>query len=191
MSNPNQSEERYWSRLVSTVGCIAKVCAKCGIEKPATEFTKRNDGRGGGLQSQCKECHRERATKYREQHPDKHKAAYTKWRRENPSAVKQSYADWAKNNRHLRRANDHNRMERAAGGKLSGGLAKKLLRLQRGKCACCRVHLGDDYHMDHVMPLALGGENIDDNIQLLCPTCNRSKHAKHPVDFMQQRGFLI
>lgn len=45
--------------------------------------------------------------------------------------------------------------------------------------------------MDHIMPLALGGTNTDDNIQLLCPTCNRSKHAKHPVDFMQQRGFLL
>jgi len=41
------------------------------------------------------------------------------------------------------------------------------------------------------MPLALGGANADDNIQLLRSTCNQQKHAKHPVDFMQQKGFLL
>ena len=41
------------------------------------------------------------------------------------------------------------------------------------------------------MPIALGGKNVDDNVQLLCAACNLSKQAKHPVDFMQQRGFLL
>lgn len=77
------------------------------------------------------------------------------------------------------------------GGQLSCGLADKLFSLQSGLCPCCRAPLGDDYHMDHIMPLALGGSNTDDNIQLLRQTCNMQKHAKHPVDFMQSRGFLL
>lgn len=81
--------------------------------------------------------------------------------------------------------------KREAGGKLSPGLAEKLFKLQRGKCACCGEPLGADYHLDHIMPLALGGTNTDDNIQLLRQLCNNQKHAKHPVDFMQQRGFLL
>lgn len=40
------------------------------------------------------------------------------------------------------------------------------------------------------MPIARGGSNTDDNVQLLCPACNLKKSAKHPVDFMQERGFL-
>jgi 5-methylcytosine-specific restriction endonuclease McrA len=45
--------------------------------------------------------------------------------------------------------------------------------------------------MDHIIPLALGGANTDDNIQLLRATCNLQKHTKHPIDFMQQRGYLL
>lgn len=55
----------------------------------------------------------------------------------------------------------------------------------------CGKPLGDAYHLDHVMPLALGGSNTDDNMQLLRDRCNLQKHAKHPVDFMQERGFLL
>lgn len=36
-----------------------------------------------------------------------------------------------------------------------------------------------------------GGANDKSNIQLLCPHCNLSKGAKHPVDFMQERGMLL
>lgn len=73
----------------------------------------------------------------------------------------------------------------------SKGLAERLFRLQRGKCACCKKPLGSDYHLDHIMPLALGGVNEDSNIQLLRAKCNMQKHTVHPVEFMQQRGFLL
>lgn len=82
--------------------------------------------------------------------------------------------------------------KKGAGGKLSKGLAIKLFKLQRGQCACgCGQSLRNDYHMDHIMPLALGGANTDDNMQLLTSRCNQEKHAKHPIDFMQSRGFLL
>ena len=74
---------------------------------------------------------------------------------------------------------------------LSVGLSAKLFKLQKGKCPCCKQPLGDDYHLDHKMPLALGGTNTDENMQLLRSICNLQKHAKHPVDFMQERGYLL
>ena len=91
------------------------------------------------------------------------------------------------------RINCQNRRARkiAVGGKLSKGLTEKLYKLQRGKCACCGKLLGDNYHLDHRMPIALGGANEDWNIQLLRSTCNHEKHAKHPIDFMQERGYLL
>lgn len=76
-------------------------------------------------------------------------------------------------------------------GRLSEDLAERLYLLQKGKCPCCSQPLGDDYHLDHIIPLALGGTNTDENMQLLRAVCNMQKHAKHPVDFMQSRGFLL
>lgn len=77
-------------------------------------------------------------------------------------------------------------------GKLSKGIADKLMKLQRGRCAVCRRDVSKGkYHLDHVMPMALGGVNEDFNMQILCPPCNQRKSAKHPVDFMQSRGLLI
>lgn len=76
--------------------------------------------------------------------------------------------------------------------RLPRGTVKRIGSLQRWKCAVCHgclCRLG--YHMDHIMPLAKGGQHTPGNIQLLCPTCNVRKSAKHPIDFMQQRGFLL
>lgn len=111
----------------------------------------------------------------------------------NSEKVKATRAKWAEANREQLRTLRHNYRARksANGGKLSKDIADRLFVLQRGKCACCGLPLGTDYHLDHIMPLALGGSNTDDNIQLLRSSCNHQKRAKHPVEFMQQRGFLL
>ncbi|MGZ4957334.1 MAG: HNH endonuclease [Methylobacter sp.] len=78
------------------------------------------------------------------------------------------------------------------GGSLSKGITAKLMYLQKGKCAVCKTSVKKKgHHLDHIMPIALGGSNTDDNIQILCPTCNLQKGAKHPQVFMQSRGFLL
>lgn len=115
------------------------------------------------------------------------------WRAANPERVKANYARWEAENPDVRRTINRNRRARIRGngGKLSKGLDAKLYALQRGMCACCGQPLGDDYNLDHIMPLSLGGKNTDDNMQLLRKKCNLQKKAKHPVDFMQSRGFLL
>lgn len=64
-------------------------------------------------------------------------------------------------------------------------------KLQRGRCAICREKLGSETHIDHIMPLALGGQNRRSNLQLTCAPCNLSKGAVHPVEFAQSLGRLI
>ena len=125
---------------------------------------------------------------------EKIKNTRDKWRAANKERESATTSAWKASNPDKRRSYDQSRRanKMASGGKLSPGIAKKLFKLQRGKCACgCGQPLGDDYHLDHCMPLALGGSNTDDNIQLLTATCNLKKGAKHPVVFMQLRGFLL
>lgn len=140
-----------------------------------------------------RELLRERAAKSRAANLEKRRKQDAIRRAANPEKSRASVAKWAASNPEKIRINKHNRRARklASGGKLSPNLAARLLKLQRGKCACCGEPLGDNYHLDHIMPLALGGTNTDDNIQLLRDVCNFQKHMKHPVDFMQSRGFLL
>lgn len=102
-------------------------------------------------------------------------------------------AAWRKANPHQNTIDANRRRARKAGsdGRLSPDIEERLLKAQKGRCPCCRQPLGADYHLDHILPLALGGTNTDDNVQLLRAVCNRQKHAKHPVDFMQAKGFLL
>jgi 5-methylcytosine-specific restriction endonuclease McrA len=54
---------------------------------------------------------------------------------------------------------------------------------QRGRCYWCHEKVGKSYHVDHVMPLALGGSNGPENIVIACISCNLRKSAKHPMDW--------
>jgi 5-methylcytosine-specific restriction endonuclease McrA len=130
---------------------------------------------------------------YRAENPDSVKQATAEWRRLNPEKVKLYSKAWAAANIEKVRMSSRNRraLRLRNGGKLSDGLADKLFLLQRGKCACCGDLLGENYHMDHIIPLSRGGPNTDENTQLLTRRCNLQKKAKDPIDFMQSRGFLL
>jgi 5-methylcytosine-specific restriction endonuclease McrA len=76
-------------------------------------------------------------------------------------------------------------------GRLPRGTVARLRELQRNRCALCAKSLASGFHVDHVIPLALGGEHSRLNVQLLCPTCNVRKNAKHPIRFAQENGKLL
>lgn len=141
-------------------------------------------------------------------YPEKARAVAAKWKAANPKKIAAYYATnkekiaarhaaWDKSNPEARRmigrigAHTRRARKRENGGKLSPSLSNKLFILQRGKCACCGRSLGKNYHLDHIVPLFLGGANEDWNIQLLRAKCNLEKHAKHPIEFMQSRGYLL
>jgi 5-methylcytosine-specific restriction endonuclease McrA len=101
------------------------------------------------------------------------------WRSKNPDAVR------------IFLANRRARVLRQT-GVVSRDIANRLMILQKGRCGACRNSLSaTGYHLDHIHPISKGGAHADSNMQLLCPTCNHEKHAKHPVDFMQSKGFLL
>ena len=128
----------------------------------------------------------------RKKDPEKRKASVKKWREKNKERHAAYQKKYQVENLELFRIHAQNRRALHLGSKLSKGLMAKLMALQKGKCACCHIGLKEvKVHMDHIMPLALGGSNDDSNIQLLCQGCNQVKHAKHPVEFMQSRGMLL
>lgn len=164
----------------------------------ATRKSKREQNREAVLAAKARyrEKNRKRLADkqraYRDLHVQRENERAKAWYLANPDRALENRIEYYKNNKvkYIQRGIVRRSKLRET-GKLSVGLERKLLLLQKGKCACCGNKLGDDYHIDHIMPLALGGENVDSNIQLLRAKCNLSKSAKHPVDYMQSKGFLI
>lgn len=122
-----------------------------------------------------------------------------RWYEANKSYVaeqKKLYAETPKG-KAVARANNHNRRAQKLnnGGKHTGAEILALFELQSGVCPYCKAKLykngNNKYHIDHIMPLSKGGSNSIENLQLLCPTCNLSKHDKLPEEFAQQHGKLL
>lgn len=42
------------------------------------------------------------------------------------------------------------------------------------------------WHLDHIIPISLGGENIFDNLASTCSTCNLMKHNLPEIDFLNK-----
>jgi 5-methylcytosine-specific restriction endonuclease McrA len=74
-------------------------------------------------------------------------------------------------------------MRKGAPGRHTANDILELLERQGYRCAAphCGVDILRNYHVDHIVPLARGGSNWPDNLQVLCPTCNMSKKAT-PMD---------
>ena len=51
----------------------------------------------------------------------------------------------------------------------------ELMFLQFNSCTICAIGIAEDYHIDHIQPLADWWEHTIHNIQLLCPSCNLKK----------------
>ena len=56
-----------------------------------------------------------------------------------------------------------------------------------GKCALCgRKLLYEEMTLDHIVPLAMGGADAEENLQCACNACNLFKGSILPEDFMQR-----
>lgn len=116
-------------------------------------------------------------------------AQHQEWRRKNPEKAVAEVLRWQKRNPDkVREYRTKNRAKRRnAQGAVSNGYIGFLLRQQDWKCVYCRTHLAE-YHVDHIIPVAAGGKTEDENLQLLCPPCNRSKGSKMPSVFAMERA---
>ncbi len=165
---------------------MTKTCGQCGRTLPATtEFFHRDKNRPSGLYSWCKECNRAR----RNQHYADHAERYSEYNRSfyaaNAEEKKRMAREWHERNPERARAHARAsaaRRRRAPGNHTAADVDAQYAR-QRGRCYWCGERVGQTYHVDHVIPLKLGGSNAPENIVVACPRCNQVKHAKHPMDF--------
>lgn len=194
-------------------GIELKKCRCCGEAKPLSDYHCEKS-RGGRLVAKCKKCaNAQRSERYelakakglidKERSAQASRDHYSRAKERVLEASRQSYlrnkekvlvrsAQWKRENRdHMAARMAQRRAKAAEADSYTKGDIQILRLVQKNLCAVCRCDLGNTHHVDHIVPLKLGGGNRKENIQLLCPTCNCQKGAKHPIDFMQQKGYLL
>lgn len=171
---------------------MQKFCKRCNCES-----TRYADGR-------CITCTLARNAEWAKQNSDKKNKISRKWnelnrhqKREINAIYRTAKNEEIKQKRKLQRKNDPSieRVKSATrkalklgnGGSLSKNIVQVLLEKQNGLCACCQQPLNGVFHLDHIMPLSLGGKNDDDNVQLLLPRCNLQKFTSTPEEFIARR----
>jgi 5-methylcytosine-specific restriction endonuclease McrA len=115
----------------------------------------------------------EQTRKYREAHPGYFSERSRAWQQANPECHA--------TNQRARRAR-----QRQAEGHHSADDIRAIYNEQDGLCFWCGCEVGATYHVDHLMPLVLGGTNSPENLAITCPSCNIAKGAKHPLVFLEE-----
>lgn len=188
----------------------ARQCRKCGEVKALSEFHASR----GRVWFQCWQCYydqvrewhaanKDRVTEIKRAHrssnreAERAKAREKYWAdhaatRANRNEKQKQWRD-ANPERHRSYLAKRRKQLQSSGESFSASDVKELFATQGGKCAepSCRTALSDGYHVDHIMPLALGGRNTAENIQLLCARCNVKKGSKHPIRWANENGRLF
>ncbi|MGU3456575.1 HNH endonuclease signature motif containing protein [Brevundimonas sp. M1A4_2e] len=118
----------------------------------------------------------EAVRRYCESHPDRKREAALKYRNANLESCRQYARDYARLNpeKGLARAA---RRRAACRVDLTPEEQSRVLALY-DLAARLKALTGDDYHVDHIVPLAKGGLHHPDNMVVMLADLNRRKHAR-------------
>jgi 5-methylcytosine-specific restriction endonuclease McrA len=108
-----------------------------------------------------------------------HYAANSETARARSAAYSREHPEWNATNSRNRRA-----LMRQAPGTHTAIDVRTQYDRQKGRCSWCGCKVAwRRKHVDHVVPLALGGSNGPENLVIACAHCNDSKGAKSPMEW--------
>ncbi|MGI8910832.1 MAG: HNH endonuclease [Rubrobacteraceae bacterium] len=130
-----------------------------------------------------------RQKRYREANEERIKTRDRAYYLANKEEIKTRIAAYKRSNPDSVRASQDRRRGRkqATGGSYSAEEVANMYESQGGLCAYCELPLNGKYHVDHMTPLCLGGTNSWENLAVVCPFCNQSKHTKTVEEFFETR----
>jgi 5-methylcytosine-specific restriction endonuclease McrA len=163
-----------------------KQCTFCNELKNFIEFSP--DKRvSSGLQSRCKSCFAETAKQKRLLDPLKHREAVKKSREKHYEKVlernkkyrmknKEKVFKWKKRDRALNRARilADNAKRRSL---TSGPVTKEIRAIYALRDFYVAMSLGENFHVDHIIPLSKGGKHAVYNLQVIPAKDNLRKGA--------------
>ena len=164
-----------------------KQCTACKQTKPIIEYSPSKHG-GFGVQAKCKPCyaelmkarrldnplaHREAVKKSTEKHYDKKLQRNNAYRLANPDKV----SAWKQKDRTVNKAriSADNAMRRS---KINGKLTPEINQMYALRNFYIAMSLGDNFHVDHITPLAKGGFHCHTNLRVLPAIDNLRKGVK-------------
>lgn len=152
---------------------MGKLCTKCDITKPLSEFTRRKNS-PDGLSYWCKLCQSKSHKNWRKAHPKRSRTRLGLPRRRRKSKTTAVQRWHAKHPDSLKASRQKYRARKlGAVGVFTAEEFIALCDLVEGRCVAC----GEikPLEADHVIPLTKEGRSDLSNIQPLCKKCNMTK----------------
>jgi len=128
-----------------------------------------------------------------EQQREKSRQSSLAYWRKNPERRKENARQYYLKNKEKAyvRVRTRRARKQQSGGTFSKADVEYLWELQGGKCVfCLKTLFRNKFHVDHHVPLALGGANDRTNLRLLHKKCNLEKGARDPVEHARRNGLL-
>jgi len=100
--------------------------------------------------------------------------------RDNAEAKKEYQRDYYRKNPEVYQRSRAKRNARKRGVEHQPYTRREIYDRDGGSCRDCGKSLPygpGGFHIDHIVPLSLGGPDTPANVQLMCPVCNREKWA--------------
>lgn len=156
---------------------VVACCSLCGKVK-TPQNTARMASAGDGYQTHCKVCKRGLGRAWRAANARLHGARTRQWECDHPEWKREYDRAWGKRNPEVSRAKTTRRRARQAGAFVEEVVRLVLLERDDGTCGICGGDVDPlDFHLDHIIPLAAGGEHSYANTQVAHPSCNVRKGA--------------
>jgi len=179
-----------------------KVCVKSRQAKYHAENRDRIAKRKAKYHAENKEKVREYKAKYRSKNKDriaKYNSEYydtnkeackirdAAYRSENRDRIAKRKARYRAENKEKNRSNQHRRRARTANAQGDHTAEQLQARFDYHGNKCVYCDSTENLHADHQIPLSRGGTNFASNMVPACASCNLSKGAKTPEEFLLQQ----